>query len=108
MLVQVGVAGVLLVVLFVGLAYNGRAYWAWVLALGGALRFGERREAPRPGSSPPLPRSYLLTAAVFGLPPLRQARAWPPVPRRPFEHRGEAIAVRRRIGDPWVAKWRQS
>ena len=37
MLVQAGLAAVLLVALFVGLAYRGRAYWAWALALGGAL-----------------------------------------------------------------------
>ena len=36
-LVQAGFSAVLLVGLFAGLAYKGRAYWGWVLALAGAV-----------------------------------------------------------------------
>ncbi len=63
---------VLLVGLFVALVYQRRAYWAWILALGGALAGW----AATGVSSPPLfcaaAGAFVATAAVFGLRPLRE------------------------------------
>jgi acyl-CoA dehydrogenase len=71
-MVQALFCAVLLVGLFLGLAYVGRVYWAWVLALGGALTTWAVADV----ASPTLPATaiglFLLTAAVFGLPALRR------------------------------------
>ena len=62
----------LLATLFAGLLYAGRAYWAWVLALGGALAAWATSGVGSPELFAAAVGTYSLAALVFGLAPLRR------------------------------------
>lgn len=103
-LAQAVVASVLLVGLFVGLVYRGQAYWAWVLAFGGALAGWWATGVASPRLLVASATLFVITAAVFGLPSLRQRLVTPWVMRlvgRMLPRMGETERIALEAGTVW-------
>jgi acyl-CoA dehydrogenase len=102
--IQAGIFAVFLVGLFVCLVYARRPYWAWVAALGGAVGWWAATDVASPRLFVAALGLFVVTAAVFGLPPVRRRLVTPWVMRlagRMLPRMGDTERIALEAGTVW-------